>query len=202
MSMTMTSTVSIADLGNLQPVDIDLDSYAEAAPKSSFRLPPAGRYTLRAPDSFTSEAFSATGTGALSARVDSTLVSSEQAGFVIRYQRVSAAPFKNDPNTSWMLRYLKACGVSGRISSVQDLADAVASTAGRTYEAELEWVAQDRSTGFVVKGMKSFPQLSDGTYQSWVPHPTLTQRNERTGQDEPKRCWANIEVKRYITPSA
>lgn len=200
--MTMTSNVSIANLGNLQPVDLDLDNYAEAAPKSSFRLPPAGRYTLRAPDSFTSEAFSATGSGALSARVDSTIISGEHAGFLIRYQRVSAAPFKNDPNTSWMLRFLKACGVSGRITSTQDLADAVASTAGRAYEAELEWVAQDRSSGFAVKGMRSFPQLSDGTYQSWVAHPTLTQRNERTGQDEAKRVWANIEVKRYILPGS
>lgn len=189
------STVSIAELGNLAPIDtMDLDMYTETT-KSPFRLPPAGRYTLQAPETIPSEAFSVSGAGALVARVDSRIVGPTSEGFEIRYQRVSAAPFKNEPGTSWMLRYLKACGTTGKITNAQELADAVAATAGRSYDAELDWVAEHRATNFKVSGMRNFPSDGNGGFQSWIAHPT-----EKGEDGQPLRVRANLTVKRYIAP--
>lgn len=187
----------LSQLGGLQPVEqLDLnDSMYADAKESQFRLPSAGIYTLRAPDSFPQAAFGRTKKGALSIQIDPTIVSPEHEGFTVRFIKVSGTVYTRDSKrVSQIGDYLRATGFKGTLADEQAQADAVESTAGTVYEAELDWRVYEGSTGFSLEGMRRFPKNADGTYQSWINSPT--QKDEETG--EPTKLRANLFVRRFV----
>lgn len=190
----MTSNVDISALGNLQPSEpLDLADYADERPV--FELPKAGEYTLRAPDSFPAESFGASRAGFLTARIDPTIVGPTNEGFTVRYANVSAKPYttKAGATLSQAGLYLKACGTQKVSGEPQEIANAIADTAGRTYRAYLDWEARHYATGFEVKGMTKFPSDGNGGHQSWVLHPT-----EKDAEGNPLKLRANLVIRRFL----
>lgn len=188
----------LSALGQLQPIEpLTLDQYVDVK-ESTFRLPAKGRYQVRAPEGFPAESFSRTQkTKALSVQIDPTIVGPTNEGFTIRFTKVSATPFKRDNQTvSQLGDYLRAVGITGTLKTEQDLADAVEATANRVYEVDIDWRGYSKKDGieFKVEGMESFPQLADGTRQSWINHPRL--KDEETG--EPLKVRANLNVTKYV----
>lgn len=184
--------VDISSLGNLQPAEpLDLNLYKSA---SGFQLPKAGEYTLRAPD-FTEASFSPTKAGQLQAQLDPTIVGPSNEGFQLRRQKFSAKVFeRSGSKVSYLGDYLKACGMTGEVpSDPQELANAIASTSGRTYQAYCDWEANHYPSGFSVKGMKNFPSDGNGGHQSWTVHPT-----EKDADGQPLRLRANLTIKRFM----
>lgn len=185
----------LSALGVLNPTEpLDLDMYPES---KGFSLPEAGQYTVQAPDGFPPAAFSRTKAGALSVQVDPKIIGPTHEGHQLRFIKVSAKTFRrgNLP-ASQLGDYLKACGVSGKFTNEQELADAVDQTANKAYQVEIDWRAYYKD-GWSLEGMKRFPRLEDGTYQSWVQHPTATD-----DEGNPVRCRANLIVTRYIPAGA
>lgn len=186
--------VDISQLGNLnsaEPLDLDLYTDSKEVPS----LPKAGRYIVRAPESFSETSFSATKAGFLSAQVDPTIVGPTNEGYQLRYIKVSAKPFEKSPGTSQLGLYLKATGLSGTIpGEPQAQADAVASTANRQYQIDVDWEARNPTTGLSVKGMNNFPANgSVDTRQPWVDD-----ENDKDETGRAKRVWAHLSVKRFL----
>lgn len=184
----------ISSLGTLNSTTaLDLDTYKPAA--AGFQLPRAGRYTARAPESFSDADFSKTKKDFLLATVNPTIVGPTNEGFQIRYCRISAKTYDRKGETvSQLGDYLKACGMTGEVPSMpQAQADAVERTAGATYEVDIDWEARHWQSGFEVKGMSNFPSDGNGGKQQWVTHPT-----EKDAEGNPLRLRANLVVKRFI----
>lgn len=184
----------ISALGQLQSAEpIDLDLYPTAQ-ESTFRLPPKGRYVVRAPEAFPPEAFGATNEKLLLAQIDPTIVGPTGEGTVIKFTKVSAKTFKRgNENASRIGDYLAACGITGKLTEPQELADAIERTAGSTYEVILDWRAFDKTTRQEIKGMENFPLLADGTHQPYIESTT-----EKDNEGRPVRTWANLNVVRFI----
>lgn len=184
--------VDLSALGELQPVaELNLSDgvYAEQK-ESTFSLPPAGKYTLRAPETFPETAFTRTKLGHLLIQIDPTIAGPDREGFQIRYQRISAKPFeRSGEKVSQVGDYLRACGFKGTLKNEQELANAVASTANLTYESKVDWQARNSRTGYEVTGMTKFPKKEDGTYQSWVEDPT-----EKDENGKPIKLRANLVI--------
>lgn len=196
----------LSALGNLQPVEpIDLDMYPEA--RGGFELPKAGEYTVQAPDSFPTTAFGSTREGNLSVTIDPTIVGPTNDGFKLRFAKVSAKQFKRSGITvSQLGDYLRACGIRQRLTTVQEQADAVEQTAGRTYPVYLNWRAYNKNTGFQVEGMENFPKVDGNGHQTWVEDPNDYERDEagnfvldEQGNKRHKRLRANIYIQRFIS---
>ena len=185
----------ISSLGNLQhDAPLDLNIYTDVK-ESSFQLPVKGRYTVRAPESFPASSFSATKAGFLAAQIDPTIVGPTNEGFGLRYIKVSAKSFpRNGSQVSMLGDYLRACGQRGNLDSPQALADAVEATAGSLYQVDLDWRAQNMTTGLEVKGMEKFPSDGNGGHQSWVPDPQDI--DAETGK--PRRIRARLVISRFI----
>jgi hypothetical protein len=184
----------ISALGNLQSSEpLDLDMYADAK-ESTFRLPRKGRYTVKAPDVIPDSAFGATQAGFLKAQIDPTVIGPTNEGFQCRYTSVSAKPFnRSGQQVSQMADYLRACGVRGKIAGdPQALADAVAQTAGLTYEVQLDWRVFNRNTGLSVEGMENFPKDDKGEPQPWI-----TDSGDIGDDGQPRRLRANVIVSRF-----
>lgn len=184
----------ISGLGELRPVEqLDLANYKDNR-ESTFQLPKKGRYVVQAPSEFPASAFTRTKkTGALSAQVDPKIVGPTNEGFQIRFQKVSATTWLRDGvKVSQIGDYLRACGFSGSLKDEQEQANAIEGTANTVYQADLDWRAYDKA-GFSIEGMEKFPKLADGTYQSWVPSPTLKDED-----GEPLRLRANLFVSRFV----
>ncbi len=184
----------LSSLGGLQDVEmLDLENYADVK-ESTFRLPAAGRYTLRAPDSFPQAAFTRTQKGALSIQIDPTITSGEHEGFTVRFTKVSGTVYNRDgKRVSQIGDYLRANGFKGQLKTEADQADAVEQTANQTYEADLDWRVYEKATGYSLEGMSRFPKNPDGTYQSWIPSQT-----EKDENGEPKKLRANLFVRKFI----
>jgi hypothetical protein len=194
----------ISRLGQLNTsAPLDLEIYADV--KTGFQLPEAGRYTVRAPESFPDTAFGATKAGFLSAQIDPTIVGPTNEGFQIRFTKVSAKTYKRSgADVSQLGDYLRACGMRVQVTGdPQSLADAVERTANAVYQVDVDWRAYNKNTGFTVEGMKNFPPRRDkdgnviGGYQSWVEDPT-----EKGEDGKPLRLRANLQVDRYIPAGA
>lgn len=185
----------ISGISGLQPVEqLNLDVYKSAV--GGFQLPKAGIYTVQAPPNFPSTAFSGSGSGALQAQVDPTIVGPTNEGFTVRFTKVSAKTFeRSGTQVSYMGDYLKANGFTGIVpGDPQALANLVEGTAGRTYQVELDWEANHRPTGFKLRGMRNFPKdKATGEYQTWIEHPS-----EKDAEGNPLRLRANVVVRRYI----
>lgn len=169
-----------------------------------------GRYTVQAPNSFPPAAFGRTKAGSLSAQVDPTIIGPTNEGYLIRFTKVSAKQFKRGGTTtvSQMGDYLRACGIRGRLTDEQALADAVEQTANAVYEVDLNWRAYNKASGFSVEGMERFPSDGNGGHLPWFEDPNDFERDENNevklgpdGQKLHKRLRANVVVDRFV-PSA
>jgi hypothetical protein len=198
----------ISALGTLQPVEpLDLENYADN--KDFVAIPKKGRYTLQAPDSFPSTAFGRTKAGALSVAIDPKIVGPTSEGYTIRYTKVSAKPFKRGGVTvSQLGDYLRATGFRGRLTDEQAQADAVESTSNAVYQADLDWRAYNKDTGFSVEGMERFPSDGNGGHLPFYEDPNDFEKDEAgtivtDAQGEPlhKRLRANVVVARYVPAS-
>ncbi len=184
----------LSHLGGLNPVEqLDLDNTYQVAKESTFSLPTKGTYVLRAPDSFPAAAFSRTKANVLAVQIDPTIVGPSHEGFTVRFVKVSAKVFdRNGSKVSQVGDYLKACGFAGTLSDEQQIADAIESTAGKTYQAKLDWRAYNKRTGWTLEGMERFPKTADGTYQSWVIDPSEVGKTDENGR--PLRVLANLTI--------
>lgn len=184
----------LSALGELKSLDpMDLTTYVDSK-ASTFQLPKAGTYTLMAADSFPPAAWSRTKAGSLSATIDPTIVGPTNEGFQLRFTKVSAKEFKRSgESVSQAGDYLRACGITGKVTNEQELADLIESTAGTVFEAVLDWRVYNKNSGFSLEGMTRFPKNDDGTYQSWVADPTAKDENGL-----PQRVRANVNIVRFI----
>jgi hypothetical protein len=187
-------SADISALGGLQPVEpLDLENYADNK-ESNFQLPVKGRYTLRARESFPQAAFGETKAGNLSISVDPTIVGPSNEGFNIRFTKVSAKQFKRGAGVASQAGdYLRACGIRTRLTSNQDIADACERTASALFEADLDWRAYNKNTGFSVEGMERFPSDGQGGHLSYFLDP-----NEKDENGNPVKLRANLFVNRYV----
>lgn len=186
----------ISALGLQASDPLDLDTYKDAGEGKPF--PPKGRYTLRAPESFT---FGKTAAGSLSAQIDPTIVGPDgYAGQIVRFARVSATQFERGGTPASKLGdYLRAVGRRGKLSGdPAELADAVEQTAGSVYEAELDWRLFDKATGYVLKGMEKFPTNGNGGHVPYIESPS----GEKDETGNVKRLRANLVIRRFIPASA
>lgn len=151
---------------------------------------------MQAPESFPSEAFGKTQAGFLSVQIDPKIVGPTNAGYTLRFTKISAKPFKRGGVTvSQVGDYLRAVGVRGKVSSdPQSIADTVEQTANMTYEVDADWRAFHKGTGFTLEGMERFPSDGNGGHLPYVEHPT--EKDPITG--EPVLVRANLVVKRYV----
>lgn len=181
----------ISGLQNLQAGEpLDWDQYADA--REMTPPPPKGRYMVRATDKFT---FSATKLGYLQAQVDPVVVGPTNEGYVIRFARVSAKPFKRRGTTvSQAGDYLRATGSQARPRTPEELAAAIELTAGAPLQVEIDWEAYDAEGPFVLKGMENFPLAENGQHMPWAPHPT--KRDPVSG--EPMMVRANVKIERFV----
>lgn len=188
----------ISALNNLNPAEpLDFDIYKDA--QDTPPLPKAGRYTVRAPESFPTEAFGATKAGFLSAQIDPTIVGPQHEGYTLRFTKISAKPFKRGGVTvSQVGDYLRATGRRERVGgSPQEIADAIEQTANLSYEVDVDWRVYEKGTGYVLEGMSNFPSDGNGGHLSTIPSPTV--KDPVTG--EPQMLRANLFVKRFIAAS-
>lgn len=194
----------ISSLGNLNTQDqLDLSKYPDIKESTggTFRLAPKGKYVMRAPSTFT---FGATRNGDLSIQVDPTVVGPTNEGLEVKFVRISAKQFTRRRGQESMVAsqvgdYLRACKYTGKVpGEPQKLADLVEATAGTTYEAELDWRAYHKDTGFSVEGMENFPKdPTTGEYQPWIEVPGTDD-----GNGKPQRARANLYVRNFIAASA
>lgn len=189
----------LSALGALKPVEpLNLENYVVNR-KAKFQLPPKGRYTVQAPDSFPAESFTRSNkSGALGVEIGPTIVGGAFDGFKIRYQRVYATTWvdkKSGKTVSGIGNYLAANGVKGVLSDEQALADAVESTAGRTYEVLVDWKID--KNGVLRSGMENFPVNEDGTHQSYID--SLTEKDE---EGRAKRIFANLDIVFFVPAAA
>ncbi len=186
------SIADISSLGAVKSINLDLGPQYKDTKESTFRLPAAGVYLLQAPESFPAAAFGRTANGDLKVQIDPKIIGPTNEGFQLRYISVSAKSYERDGGpVSQVGDYLRATGFRGEINDEQELANAVESTANLTFRAKVEWRAS-KGRDFEVKGMKNFPKLADGSYQSWVEHPT-----EKNEEGQPLRLRANLVIDRF-----
>lgn len=191
----MADISTLGDLNSAEPLDLDMYADVKVGPT----LPPAGRYTVRAPESFPATAFGRTKAGYLSAQVDPTIVGPSHEGFTIRFTKVSAKTFRRgDKVVSQIGDYLRATGITGEVEGEpQAQADAVEQTANRIYEVMVDWRAYNKNTQFVLEGMKNFPSDGKGGHLPWCTDPNATDE-----KGEPQRLRANLVVTKFIPASA
>lgn len=147
---------------------------------------------MQAPSEFPSAAFGRTAKGALSVQIDPTVIGSEPPT-TVKFVKISSTTFdRNGKKVSQIGDYLRATGFSGSIKSEQELANAVEQTAGKSYQAKLDWRAYNKRTGFSLEGMTKFPKQEDGTYQSWLIDPAEVGKVDDQGRQ--LRVFANLTI--------
>lgn len=184
----------ISSLGGLQEIQpLDLENYADNK-ESNFQLPLKGRYTLRVRESFPESAFGETKAGALSIAIEPTIVAPTNEGFNIRFTKVSAKQFPRGKSlASQATDWLRACGVRAKLTTNQAIADAAEQQSSVLFEADLDWRAYNKNTGFSVEGMERFPSDGNGGHLSYFLDPM-----EKDESGNPVKLRANLFVARYI----
>lgn len=202
----------MADLSHLdglvpsEAIDLDSLTPVKATGSGGRPVPPPGRYTVRAPESFPAQAFGRSNAGALLTQIDPTIVGGEHDGYQIRFVKVSAKPFQQTrkvdgterkETTSQVAQYLKACGMNGTIpSSPKEIANLVERTAGQMYEVETDWKVWDKFNQVeytLRKNPDMFAKDEDGN-----PLPFVVVKDP-DGNDF--RLRANVEITRFISAS-
>ena len=196
----------IADL-NIAPSEaLDLDNYAVIGgnrPKSKF--PVKGRYTLRTVDSFSPESFRPNGANtALTFQIDPTIVGPTNEGKQLKFTRISGKIYQRDgKSVSQLNDYLKTVGVTDTVpGDPQEQANIVEQTAGRVFEAGLDWRAYAKGANadgsdLSVEGMENFPSNGAGGFLPYLNHPTV-----KDDEGKPKKIWANLEIVYFVPQSA
>ena len=188
----------MADISNLTGLlssePLNLAAYADTK-TTAFDLPKKGRFTMRSPESFPATSFGATNAGYLSVQIDPTIVGPTNEGFNVRYIRLSAKTFdRRGVKVSQIGDYLRACGETVEVSGdPQALADAIERTAGRVYQADLDWRVYNKNTGFSMEGMEKFPKLPNGDHQSWIEDAA-----DLDEEGKPRKLRANLFIRNYV----
>ena len=189
----------ISSLGTLAPSEpMDLETYQPREDRPKFQFPKAGRYTLRAPESFS---FGKSNAGALTVQIDPTIVGPTNEGFQIRFQRLSAKTWtgKDGKPVSQVGRYLRSTLGAVRVpADPQQVADLVETTANRLYDAYVDWRLFAKGEGedggdLVIEGMDNFPLDSNGERQNFVYSKTKKDDN-----GNPVRLRANLEITGFV----
>lgn len=199
----------LSHLGDLVPseaIDLDALTPVKASGTGGRPVPPPGRYSVRAPESFPATAFGRSKAGALLSQIDPTIVGGDHDGYLLKFIKVSAKPFQQTrkvdgtertETTSQVAQYLKACGRRGTIPTMpQEIANAVEQTAGSMYEVETDWKVWDKFNQVeytLRKNPDMFARDEDGSIQ-----PFITVK-DTDGNDF--RLRANVEVTRFISAS-
>ena len=191
----------ISNLANLQSTEpLDWEKYADA--KEAPQPPRKGRYQLRAPDSFT---FTATAAGFLQAQVDPTVVGPSHPGYSLRFQRVSAKPFtRSGVKVSQLGDYLRAVGMAVRPTTPQEQANAIESTAGRIFTADLDWEVYCKGCKFTLKGEENFPADGNGGHLPVIKCPNCKATSVDAAGAEvvtPVNLRANVRIDRFVAAS-
>jgi hypothetical protein len=190
---------NISDL-NITPTEtLNLDDYATVGGGKKF--PVAGRYTLRAAESFPREAFGSNKAGnALTIQIDPTIVGPTNEGYQLRFSsgRISAKTYQRKGKwVSQLGDFLKAVGETGEVpGDPQEQANMVERTAGRVFEAGLDWRAWDPSTQTETEGMENFPSDGNGGHLPYLL--SATQKDE---DGNPKKIWANLQIVYFVPQS-
>jgi hypothetical protein len=189
----------ISALGNLAPAEaVDMDGYKLSGGPKPF--PPKGRYTLRARESFPAEAFGRSSTGALTVQIDPTIASGPHEGFTLRFTRVSNKVYqRGNDRVSQLGDYLKACGITGRLTGeAQDAADKAEQTANLTFDAYVDWRLFAKGEGeggadLILDGMDAFPKDEKGN-----PVPYVQSKHKLDEDGNPQILRANLQIKRFV----
>lgn len=191
MAPTMTS--DIANM-NQNPPTLDLgDEYPETR-KRSEGLPVAGVYTFRVREDFPDEVFSETQKGDLRVTIAPTIADGPRQGYILKFLDLNNTAFARDGRqVSFLGDFLKACGCRSKLVGTDAIKTAVRSTAGQMFRGYLDWEAGRKGQEIHVKGMKNFPQNADGTYQSYVNHPS-----QRDAQGNPVKVWARLRITTFM----
>ena len=197
----------MASIGNFnieptESVDIASSYPAKAAGR---RFPNKGWYTLRTTSSFTPESFVPNKANtALTFQINPVIVGPTNEGYELKFNsgRISAKTYsRTDRKTgetktvSQLSDFLRAVGYTGTVpGDAQGQADLVEMQAGKTFDAQLDWVAYDPSTQREVAGMENFPSDGNGGY---VPY--LLSESQTDDQGNPKKIWANLTIRNFST---
>lgn len=198
----------IADLNLTASEPLSEEVYEVASKPRPF--PNAGRYTLEAPASFDGDdTFGASRAGALTARIDPTIVAPEEyAGRELRYTRISDKVFtRGAGKASQFGDYLKACGFSVGLldGNPTNHQAAVLGTAGTQFEAQVDWRLFARGEGpdgedLVIEGQRVNEKRSNGTWETdeaGNPVPYVVSKHQVDDDGNPKRLWANLTITRF-----
>lgn len=197
----------MSDISNLNIAanePLDLDAYPVSGGGGS-TFPRKGRYTLRAPDTFQDDAFNPNKAGtALTIAIDPTIVGPTGEGRVLKFTKISCKTYPRGKGmASQFGDYLKACGITGRVSGVpEEQKETAKQTAGVVYEANLDWrlyskAAAADGSDLTIEGMENFPKNEAGEYVPYVTAPTSLITGQPTKVDEEgkaKRLWANLFI--------
>ena len=193
---------SIGDF-NIAPTDtVDIASTYPAKAAGS-RFPAKGWYTLRTTSEFTSESFVPNKANtALTFQINPTVVGPTNEGYQLKFNsgRISAKTYQRtdrksgkSSTVSQLSDFLKAVGYNGTVpGDAQGQADIVEMQAGKTFDALLDWRAYDPATQTEVSGMENFPADGNGGHL-----PYLLSESQTDDQGNPKKIWANLEIKRF-----
>lgn len=185
----------ISSLGNIVPAEpVDLTGLVP----TGAAFPKAGRYVLSVPEDLGFEGtFGTTKAGHLSAEINPVIVGPASEGFKVRFVKLSAKTYeRKGKSTSQIAEFLASCGIRGTLTGdPQEAVDAVLSTAGRRFEAFLDWRAYNKSTQTATEGMENFPQDGAGNYL-----PYILDEDNLDENGKPTRIRANIQV-RYFVPA-
>lgn len=199
----------LSHLGDLVPseaIDLDALTPVKASGSGGRPVPPPGRYTVRAPESFPATSFGRSKAGALLSQIDPTVVGGDFDGYNIRFVKVSAKPFQQrrkidgvekSETTSQVAQYLKACGQRGTMPTMpQDIANAVERTAGQLYEIETDWKVWDKFSQVEYTLRENPDMFAKDDAGNALPFITV---KDSDGNDF--RLRANVEITRFISAS-
>lgn len=197
---------SISHLGNLQssePIDLSAYTGERASGTSTFKVPPPGRYTVRAPESFPDTAFTASKAGSLLSQVDPTIVGGDHDGFQIRFVKISSkvwdrtrkvAGVETTEKASQLANYLKACGLTETVpTSPQEQANMVERTAGQLYAVETDWKVWDKFNQVEYTLSENPDMFAKDAEGNVLPFITV---KDPEGNDT--RLRANVTISRFI----
>ena len=196
---SMSTVVDISALGNLAPTQpIDLSVIPEQ-PKKSFSFPRAGVYTVIAPEIIPAEAFSKSQSNSLKARVDPKVVGPTNSDYEVRFTNISAKEYvdsRTNLTTSQVAQYLQAFGIKDTLpEDPAEVANLIASTAGKEAKVYLNWEVEHRPSGFKLRGMKNFPSDNQGGFLNYIEHPDPEIKD---AQGNRLRLRANVVVSKWL----
>lgn len=182
--MTSADAIAGIDLAAWDPIEGEV----EDGGKNFVSLPPEGKYFGTAPI-ITDEAFGRTQQNYPNVNIDpiTILGPDGKEGYKVRFTRLSSKKYSNR-NSSQVIDYLRACGISQVPTSEDSMKQLVKATSGKTFQFVLQWEAYDKATQESIKGEESFP-IVDGQRQTWVP----------SSVDPDVKVYANGRVKFFIS---